>query len=183
MTEDPGTDERRHDDPRVLERARKIFQQRTRQLAARGLGQETDKVAVLILECGGEAFALRVTDAAEVVAMNVATTLPRARPALLGIVDRRGALCCVYELAALCGLAPSGAGRTSGHLVVLRAGGGQVGLRVDRASTIREVSAADLLPSDEAFVASLGQYTRGGLNLLDPDLILSRTDGALQHVA
>jgi hypothetical protein len=148
-------------EPRAQERARQIFEERTRLLATRSSGVKADRDAVLILECGNEAFALRVADAAEVLAMKVTTTLPRARPGLLGIVDRRGVLCCVYDLAVLCGL-PS--------------------RDVARASTIREVAPADLLPSEEASVASLGQYTRGGLNLLDPDMILSRTDGASQHV-
>jgi chemotaxis signal transduction protein len=169
-------------EPRAQERARQIFEERTRLLATRSSGVKADRDAVLILECGNEAFALRVADAAEVLAMKVTTTLPRARPGLLGIVDRRGVLCCVYDLAVLCGLPSRDVARSSGHLVILRRSGGRVGLRVDRASTIQEVAPADLLPSEEASVASLGQYTRGGLNLLDPDMILSRTDGASQHV-
>lgn len=175
-------DQQEIDDERAKARTRALLLERTRQLAARSSGPVEDSRPVLMIEAGGERFALHVSDAAEVAAMTVPTILPRARSPLIGVVDRRGILCRVYDLAALCGLPPA-LPRQAGHLVVLRAQGRQVGLRVDRALTIAEVAAADLRPSEDTSPATLGSYTEGGLNLLDPQTILSRIDGAFHHVA
>jgi chemotaxis signal transduction protein len=167
---------------REKEFVRRILQERGQQLACRGSSSQVVRVPVLTLEAGGEIFALKVADATEVAEMSLATAVPRAAPALLGIVDRRGVLCRVYDLKALCGLPPGPSRSGSGHLVVLRAGGGRVGLRVDRATTIAEVPAADLSPSGDGIFGTIGRHTRSGLNLLDPAAILSRVDGTSQHV-
>ncbi|WP_051328707.1 chemotaxis protein CheW [Geminicoccus roseus] len=164
------------------ERVRRILQERSRQLAGRGNSSQVVRVSVLTLEAGSETFALKVADAMEVAGMGLPTAVPRAVPALLGMVDRRGVLCRVYDLLALCGLTTGPSRSGSGHLVVLRAGGGRVGLRVDRATTIAELPAADLAPSGDGVPGMLGRHTRGGLNLLDPAAILSRVDGTSQHV-
>ena len=115
--------------------------------------------------------------------MPLPARLPRAGPALLGLVETRGVLCRVYDLAELFGRRAGSARRAGGHLVVLRQGGGRVGLRVDRAVGIVDVPAAGLLPADDGLPGMLGRITRSGIDLLDPETILGRVDGMANHVA
>ncbi len=164
-------------------RAHAILLERTRQLATRSMAAEAVTIALLLLEVDGESCALRVDAVAEVAAMPLPARLPRAGPALLGLVETRGVLCRVYDLAELFGRRAGSARRSGGHLVVLRQGGGRVGLRVDRAAGIVEAPAADLLPAEDGLPGTLGRITRSGIDLLDPETILGRVDGTANHVA
>ncbi|WP_159714103.1 chemotaxis protein CheW [Geminicoccus flavidas] len=164
-------------------RTRRILLERTRQLAKRSKAAETVTTALLLLEADGESCALRIDAVAEVASMPLPARLPRAGPALLGLVETRGVLCRVYDLAELFGRRAGSARRGGGHLVVLRQGGGRVGLRVDRAVGIVEAPAADLLPADDGLPGTLGRITRSGIDLLDPETILGRVDGTANHVA
>jgi len=165
------------------ERSRRILLERTRQLATRSKAAGVVTTALLLLEADGESCALRIDAVAEVAAMPLPARLPRAGPALLGLVETRGVLCRVYDLAELFGRRTGSARRAGGHLVVLRQGGGRVGLRVDRAVGIVEVPAAGLLPADDGLPSTLGRITRSGIDLLDPETILGRVDGTANHVA
>ena len=165
------------DDARTKARAERLFAERTTQLARRAYADRRELVTLVMLQVEGERFALRAAEALEVTTMSRAAVLPRAHPALLGIVDRRGVLCRVYDLASLCGMRRA-TPPTSGHLVVLRMQGGQLGLRVDRAETLIEADLGELVAGAETVPTRVGTYTRGGFTLLNCQAIVDAVDPA-----
>lgn len=162
------------DDQQDPARARRLVEERTRQLAQRASRAAATTVPLLMLQAGGDTFALRIAEVAEVAAMTPAAPLPRAGTTLIGVVNRHGTLCQVHDLAALCGRPTAMGERARGHLIVLRAEGGRIGLRVDLADAIREVRPAELDPADDHAPGRLGSFTRGGFNLVTPQAILIR---------
>ena len=159
------------EETRIQARAERLLAERTLQLARRTRATTRQLTTLIMLRIEGERFAIRAADALEIVPMAAAASMPHAHPALLGIVDRRGVICHVHDLATLCGMRPAAA-RTAGHLVVLRAQHGQIGLRVDRAETLIEADLDELLSGDTSVQTKVGFYTKGGFTLLSCHMIL-----------
>lgn len=154
------------------DRRRAILSERTRRLSERRDTPDSERpVPVLVLVAGGERFALRLADAAEVSLVRSAAILPRSDPALLGLMDIRGTLCRVYDLALLCGLTAP-ASRTAGHVVRIR-GDDAIGLRVERAEAMTDVPPAGLQPDPESPPGRIGHRIRAGYTLIEPAALLS----------
>ncbi|SHJ80137.1 Chemotaxis signal transduction protein [Roseomonas rosea] len=142
-------------DPGVIgaigeDRAARLLEERTRQLARRGTAAPNLAAPVLLLALGEELFGLPLEGAAEVLPSEPPCPLPGSPPAVLGLRARVGRLHAVLDLAALLGLgSQAGAGE---HDVLLRplAGapaGRRLALRVGRVLA----SAAPMpLPADRA---------------------------------
>ncbi len=153
-------------------RRQRILAERTRRLAERRDTPDSERpVPVMVLVAGSERFALKLADAAEVAVARAAAVLPRSDPALLGLMDIRGTLCRVYDLALLCGL-PAPAQRGGGHVVRIRAGNA-VGLRVDRADAMLDLSPAEMTADPESPPGRLGRRILAGYTLIDPTALFS----------
>lgn len=153
-------------------RRRAILDERTRRLAARRVTPDSERpVPVLVLGAGGERFALRLSDATEVGVMRPIAVLPRADPALVGLMDIRGTLCRLYDLGLLCGLASSGS-RSGGHVVRLRTEAA-LALRVDRAEGMTDISPSGMRADPEFPPGRLGRRILAGYTLIDPASLLS----------
>ena len=165
-------------DPGILgavgeERAARLLEERTRQLARRGTAAPAPAAPVLLLALGEERFGLPLDGAAEVLPSEPPCPLPGSPPAVLGLRARAGRLHAVLDLGTLLGLGgPAGGGE---HDVLLRAlpgapPGRRLALRVGRVLASAApiplppdrapprppgIAFHGLLPGDEAAVAVL----------------------------
>ncbi len=157
----------------ALARRSRILSERTRLLASRRDRQETERPEpVLVLRAGTERFALRLRDAAEVSVARAAALLPQGDPALVGLMDIRGTLCRVYDLAKLCGLPGATGSRLTGHVIRLRING-NIGLLVERAEAMVDIPPARLQPDPETPPGQIGRRILAGYTLIDPAALLS----------
>lgn len=122
------------------DRAARILDARTRQLATRGATPETGPVSPPLLLCtlGNEAYGLPLAAVAQVVPFAPCTPAPGQPAAMLGFHGRAGQIFIVLDLGLALGM---GAAREGGHLLLLRHAPRRFALRVDRA-----LSAAEALP-------------------------------------
>jgi purine-binding chemotaxis protein CheW len=130
------------------ERAARIVEARTRQLAARGAPAEARPAAPPLLLCavGAECHGLPLAAMAQVVPFAPCTPAPGQPAAMLGFHGRAGQVFIVLDLGLALGTAPA---REDGHLLLLRHAPRRFALRVDRA-----LGAALDLPLVEASAAA-----------------------------
>ena len=111
------------------QRVEAVYRQRAAQLAGRRAqaGAVSPPLPVLTFYLGEERYGIELTALAEVVPFAGCTPLPGASPGVLGVVNARGEVRPVVDLARLIGLPEGGA---SGYVLFLRGEG--AGLRVGR---------------------------------------------------
>ncbi len=163
------------DDPAFVEQVLKV---RARRLAAtRALAEDVSPgMAVLCFGIGAEAYALPLSDLAEVMPLVQWTPVPGLAQHLLGVTNVRGEIHPILNLHAMLTLPePEVAARS--YVVFLRHAGRAVGLRVDALNRIRFIDPQLLTVPHEAanglpqrFVAGITPET---LILLDCRQILA----------
>ncbi|MGP3699549.1 chemotaxis protein CheW [Rhodobacter sp. NSM] len=147
-------------------------------------------LALLTFSIGGQAYALRLADVAEVVALpEEHTRLPRADGAVRGLVEVRGAVLPLVSLRALLGFPEAETG--SERIVVTRVAGALVGLIVDRVRSILRVPEADIdaVPTvlargkGEARLDAIARCGDGLTSILSPDTLFdaATTAAILEH--
>ena len=153
-----------------------LFRQRAEQLAKRRAlpGAISGGLPVLTFYLGSECYAIELTELAEVLPFANCAPLPGAPPELLGVVNLRGELRPVADLAVLLGL-PQGVEEGAGQVLFLRPLG--TGLRVGRVDQVRGIAPEELiLPGGEG-AALPTRYAKGlipgALALLSAEMILS----------
>lgn len=153
--------------PESPERITAIFRQRAAQLAK----TQTEKmpagenIPALVFRLANERYAIALKDLAEVVPFRGCTEVPGSSPLFLGVINLRGELRPVLDLAqVLCGVPSTG----SGAVLVLR---DRIALKVDEAEDLR------LLDEGELTQPVQGQHTRilasENLAMLDVGTMLS----------
>jgi chemotaxis signal transduction protein len=160
-------------DPERIEAA---YRRRAARLAGRQAqaGAVSAPLSVLVFSLGAERCALELTAIREVFPFSGCAPVPRAPEALLGVVNLRGEIRPMADLARLLDL-PAGQEDAPGHVLLLRRGGQPVGLRVGRVEGVRQVSPG-ATPGEEG-AGWHARYVRGVtpdmLRILDPEAILS----------
>ncbi len=152
------------------------YRRRAERLARRvDDGDRVPALEVLVVRLGPERCGLPLARLAEVMAVRAVTPVPGAPPEVAGVVNLRGDIRPVLDIAGAFGGA-GGAGAEAG-IVFLRRNGGEVGLRVDAVETVAAVGTNDLAPIDEGETALPLRFARGltadGLVVLDVDAILA----------
>jgi purine-binding chemotaxis protein CheW len=138
--------------------------------------QVTRSGGVLVFELGGRVHGLFAEDV-ELVSQAVAITpLPGAPPGVEGVIDVQGDLVPVLDLRARLGL-PAREVDPDEHLVVARAGGRRLAIRVDRATALAAVAASELesrapLPHGVIAIARLDGHL---VPIHDPDTFLTES--------
>lgn len=140
-----------------------------------------DDVQLCTFVVGGLLLGLPVADLAEVVQGEEVTPVPLAPPAVVGLLNLRGRIVPAVDARCRLGLPPRPGGEAGTHLV-LRAGGEQVSLVVDRTSDVVVVPGTDredvpdtVAPEIRRLVVASYQRSDGLLLVLDPVLVLSET--------
>lgn len=169
------------DDPTqaiLAARARKLAQP----LAAPETSEEHRRLLVMAID--GERCAIDSSAAIEVQTSGHIVAIPGIAGMWLGLVNLRGHLYPVLDLARLLAHlrlhAPPAEPCHSGQLVLVRGGGFTVALRVDRVESVRQLAQASLLPP-----VSGGPYTEGSpvLGMTDDLVVLLDVDVLIRNAA
>lgn len=155
------------------ERARAILDERARALArvpagALDAGRRREIVA---FDLGGEPLALESRFVRHVLRASACTPIPGGPPHLEGLINLRGDVLAVFDLARVLGIAGGGGGDQA-RVLVLGGDRDEFGIRAD---AVREVTTMDGGGLSEPPVAARGLFrgiTPGGLLLLDGGALL-----------
>ncbi len=109
-----------------------------------------DKRLLVTFRLGGERYALDIHRVREVVECGAITRVPRAPAALRGVINLRGSVVPVVDLAVKVGLPPTPLARRT-CVVVVELGDGEeaaaVGVLADQVDRVLELPAADVEPA------------------------------------
>jgi chemotaxis signal transduction protein len=132
-------------------------------------------LTVMVFHLRLERYAIELNQVAEAVRLERCTPVPGSPPLFAGVINLRGELLAVLDLARLLALPAGGDSgnndNESGFLLLLRRRGQGIGLKVDRIEGIRDIGPEELsLPSHGKYVTGLGP---GTLMLLSVDAVLA----------
>jgi purine-binding chemotaxis protein CheW len=143
----------------------------------------------LTFTLGSEMFALGIPAIKEIIEYSGEATVPMMPASVRGVINLRGAVVPVLDLAVRFGRSPSTITKRSCIVIVETESGGQqqvLGLLVDAVSAVLEIGAADIepapsfgagLPSD--FIAGMGKVNGKFVILLQLEQVLSDQQLAL----
>lgn len=145
---------------------------------AKGLNGRTPGaagLAVLVFQLGRQRYAIEIREVAEAVLLERCTPVPGSPALFAGVVNLRGELLAVVDLARLLAVPgsanPGNSGDDSAFVLLLRRRGQGIGLKVDRIEGLREIGPEELsLPSQGKYVTGLAP---GPLMLLSVDAVLA----------
>jgi purine-binding chemotaxis protein CheW len=149
------------------ERVRTVYRQRAVQLATQPTANKpaSKGIPALICRLAQERYAIALTDIAEVLAFQGCTQVPGASPQFLGVINLRGELRPVIDLARVLSGNPS---LDSGVVLILRR---SAALKVDAVEDLREVRSEEVPgPVQGHYIKALAS---GTLGLLDVETMLS----------
>jgi purine-binding chemotaxis protein CheW len=149
------------------ERIKTVFHQRAVQLAKEHAANKPASrgIPALIFRLAEERYAIALKELAEVLPFQGCTQVPGASAQFLGVINLRGELRPVIDLARVL----SGNSSTnSGEVLVLRH---QAALKVDAVEDLREISSEELTPPIQGH--HIQALASGTLGLLDVETMLS----------
>lgn len=143
------------------EKLRQVYLERARQFATRSvaLGKQSGTRGVLTFTVGTERLCIELAAAAEVLPFAKCSPVPGAGPHLLGVINVRGRICSVLDLARILEL-PDAGGRDRGYIVLMRHAGVHVGLKVDRVDQVEAVTREELEGLHDDLSAISSPYIR-----------------------
>jgi purine-binding chemotaxis protein CheW len=107
------------------------------------LAIDDNRVELACLEVRGQLFGIDVQQIREIVRSQAVTPLPKAPGLIEGVIDLRGTIVPVIDLARALGNAPSAEGPRT-RIAIVEVEGLVFGLRVDAAADVLAVAAADV---------------------------------------
>jgi len=135
--------------------------------------------AVICLH-GGNRYALPLSAVRRVTEMSPVSRVPRAPPALLGLISRQGRVAALIDLGPLVGLRARPA-RPEGKVVMLQRSRGDVGLYVSEVAGIEEIpaEAQDVSEPSGAARAQVDS-AEGPVKLIDPEELQRAIDNLVE---
>jgi purine-binding chemotaxis protein CheW len=131
--------------------------------------------AVIFLH-GGNRYALPLFAVRRVTEMSLVARVPRAPPALLGVMNQQGRVACLVDLGPLVGLKARPA-RPEGKVVMLQRQRGEVGLYVSEVAGIEDLTGeVEELPEALGAAHAQVQAADGPVKLIDPDRLQRAID-------
>jgi purine-binding chemotaxis protein CheW len=131
---------------------------------------------------GAQEFCIDIMSVREIRGWTPATALPHAPPYLRGVINLRGAVLPIIDLAQRLSFAATGA--TQRHVIIVVQIGTQiVGLLVDAVSEILSQSEAAIQPTPDMTTESVKSFVRGILAVDDRMIGLIRLDGIMPEMA
>jgi purine-binding chemotaxis protein CheW len=138
-----------------------VYRERARQFATCPLAAvaRSDARRVLTFTVKTERLCLDLALVAEILPNVKCSPIPGASPQLLGVINVRGRICSVLDLARILELPEAGLGER-GYIVMVRHAGIQVGLRVDKVDQIEVVTRDELEGRDRQLGTLSAQYVK-----------------------
>jgi purine-binding chemotaxis protein CheW len=130
---------------------------------------------VVVCELGGERYGLSIDAVYEIIRLQPITEVPQAPAFVEGVINLRGRIIPVVDLASRFGLAGAERGKSS-RIVVAAAGGTRVGLVVDGVSEVLMVDEAAVESTPPVAAGLDAAYMRGIAKLGDRLVILLELD-------
>jgi len=147
--------------PQAKERIETAYRERAARLALQRLLPDTAATfAALVFTLGTEHYAIELRDLAEVLPFKGCMPVPGMPPELAGVLNLRGAIRPVVDVARVMGL-PIAKDRSPGWLLVLRRGSLQTGLLVDQVVNVRPFRSDDTVDPAHDGTHSAISYLKG----------------------
>lgn len=127
---------------------------------------------LVVFQLGSEEYAISISQVKEIIRYGGATKLPNTPAHLEGIINLRGKVIPVIDLAKRFGLAQ--AARTSAQALIVEAAGREVGMVVDVVSEVLRLEDSAIEPGQT--VSHAGEFLRGIGKLGDRLLIILDLD-------
>lgn len=129
---------------------------------------------------GGQRYAIPLSAVRRVTEVSALSRVPRAPPALLGVMNHGGRAACVIDFGPMVGLRARPA-RPEGRVVMLQRSRGDLGLYVAEVHGIEELpDDAQLLPQAQGAASAQIDLPEGPVKLIDPDLLLRAIDNLVE---
>lgn len=142
-------------------------------------GTMSGKYLTFVLK--GEAYALPILKVREIIGMMPITGVPRAPSCVVGVINLRGKVIAVVDLAIQLGMAPVEHSDES-CIIVVRCAGQEFGLIVDEVSEVRDIADGDIQPPPQLGAGSDTEYLSGIAKSGDRIELLLDIDRALGHL-
>lgn len=138
------------------ERIQSVYRQRARQLASSRTPSTSISPGrpVMVFRLERERYAIELTYLAEVLPFTGCTPVPGAAPSLLGVINLRGELHGILNLAQVLTI-PRRSSTQSGFILVLRHSDRRIGLKVDSVEDLNQIR------SEEVTTPMQTKYTKG----------------------
>jgi purine-binding chemotaxis protein CheW len=149
--------------------------------AARAAPQAFTDAQVVVLRVQGGDYAVPIHRVQEIVRVPEITRVPHAQPGVEGVINLRGRVLPVVDLAARLALGITARDRSS-RVVVVDGGSGSIGLLVDGVSEVLRVSAADVSPPSVTATGDGVTSVLGVAKLGDRLVLLLDLDAAIGGV-
>ncbi len=120
------------------QRVEAVFRERAARLAKPLVSDVCAPAAepMFVFRLGTERYAIALRDLAEVISGPNCTPVPGSAPRLLGVINRKGEIQPVWDLASLLNTAGT-TGDQPGFVLLMRRDGREIGIRIDAAEQVR----------------------------------------------
>jgi len=142
-----------------------------------GISAETRQF--ITFACARQSFGVNIMSMREIRNWSPVTPLPAQKPDVLGVIDIRGRVVPVHDLAMRIGCSSERQTQHEGQIIlVLNVSGHDMGLLVDSVSDIIDVEATNILPvpqiegSAARFLAGIAQHDDTLVAILDEETVL-----------
>lgn len=125
-----------------------------------------------IVECSGQVFAAGLSAVREVLSGKLATPVPQAPPALIGVVELRGDVLPVVQLSALLGI-PTRAYTPANPILVLSSHDARVGVVVDRVRHVRAIESVAITATKHDLFSGWCTGTTPRVGVLNADALVA----------
>ncbi len=123
-------------------------------------GKEDREVQLVIFQLGREEFAVEVTQVREIIRMQDITRMPKAPSFVEGIINLRGQIIAVLDLAQRLSLEAAERGSET-RIIVVEAGDIKVGMIVDSVSEVMRINEDEVEPSPALAADVEAVYLKG----------------------
>ncbi len=154
------------------ERLEEVYRRRAARLALRPAAEApaATTIPVLIFRLGSERYGMPVEQLAAVIANPVCPPVPTGPPRLAGVINVRGEIRPVWDLAGLLEL-PQREPAAGRYVLLLRSSAGEVGVQVDRVEQVRTLDSKEWNAPGERFPYVQG-ITADAVLVLDSQQVL-----------
>ncbi len=144
---------------------------------------QAKEIQLVIFRLAGEEFGLEISQVREIIRMQGVTPMPKAPDFIEGVINLRGQIIAVIDLAKRFGLSQTKRTDKS-RIVVVEFTGNSIGLIVDEVPEVRRLSQEDIESTPEMlqsqihsdFIKGVGKMGERLIILLDVDKTLTREE-------
>lgn len=150
---------------------------------------EASVAQYLSFQVAGESYAVGVLQAREIIEYTTVTRVPHAPPAVRGVINLRGSVVPVVDLAVKFGLPASEIGRRTCVVIVECTLDGEstvMGVMADAVNHVLDLGAADIEPAPSfgtrvrtEYLKGMGKLEQGFVLLLDMDKLLTTDEASV----